>query len=192
MSVDDHFPGFSSTPTIHFTNQFKIIRWHPPIPGRLTLNFDRSLQGTSAAGGFILHDWKGAVLLVGACSYGTATVAMTESRALRDGLVAALSAGYYTLDVEGDNSLVIAAVTGKIGVPWRVKTVIHDIQQLFMQAPDSHITHVYREANLAADWLSKLGHSTTGTWTNVDDCSANLCLIVNADRIGRSLVRRAA
>jgi len=157
----------------------------------MKLNFDGSFQGTSAVGGFIIRDWKGAVLLVDACNYGTTTVAMAESRALRDGLEAAVRAGYSALDVEGDNSLVIAAVTTNLGIPWRVRTVIHDIQQLFMQVPDSRITHVYREANLAADWLSKLGHSTTGIWTNVDDCRAELSLIVNADRIGRSLVRRA-
>jgi len=117
---------------------------------------------------------------------------MAESRALRDGLGAAVRAGYYALDVEGDNSLVIAAVSTNTGIPWRVRTVIHDIQRLFLQIPDSRITHVYREANLAADWLSKLGHSITGTWTNVEDCSAELSLIVTADRDGRSLVRRAA
>ena len=125
MSVDDHFKGFSSTPTTHFKNHFKIIRWHPPTPGRTKLNFDGSLQGKSAAGGYILRDWKGAVLLAGACNYGNTTVAMGESRALRDGMEAALNAGYSTLEVEGDNSLVIAAVKGEIWVPWRIKTVIY-------------------------------------------------------------------
>ena len=192
MSVDDHFPGFSSPPTIYPSSQFKIIRWHPPIPGRMKLNFDGSLQGTSTAGGFIIRDWRGEVLLAGACNYGSTTVAMAESCALRDGLVAAVRAGFYALDVEGDNSLVIAAVSTNTGIPWRVRTVIHDIQHLFLQIPDSRITHVYREANLAADWLSKLGHSITGTWTNVEDCSAELSFIVTADRDGRSLVRRAA
>jgi len=86
--------------------------------------------------------------------------------------------------------LVIAAVTVEVGLSWRIKTVINDIQQLFTQALDNKITHVYREANLAADWLSKLGHSTTGTWTNVDYYSADLYLIVNEDRIGRFIVRR--
>jgi len=192
MSVDNYSPGFPSIPTTHLTSQIKIIRWHPPNPGRMKLNFDGSLQGTSAAGGFIIRDWQGAVLLIGACNYGTTTVAMAESRALRDGLQAAIRAGYSALDVEGDNSLVVAAVTTSIGIPWRVKTVIHDIQQLLLKVPDSRLTHVYREANLAADLLSKLGHSTSGIWTNVADCSVELSLIVNADRIGRSLMRRAA
>ena len=53
---------------------------------------------------------------------------MAESHALRDGIEAALNAGYSTLDIEGDNSIVIAAVKGDIGVPWRIKTVIYDIR----------------------------------------------------------------
>jgi len=113
MSVDELFRGalFTPTPKLHF------IRWHPPTPGMEKFNCDRSLQGKSAAGGCILRNWRGGILLVGAVNYGHTSVVMVESRALRDGLQAALERGYFRLDMEGDNSIVIGASLKEIEVP---------------------------------------------------------------------------
>jgi len=90
-------------------------------------------------------------------------VLLAESRALRDGLETALNAGFCRLIVEGDNSLVIAAFNRELEVPWRLKTVMQDIQILAQRAQFIQVTHIYREANMAADWLSKLGHSISKT-----------------------------
>ena len=75
MSVDDFFQESSFTPT----HKLQIIRWHPPTPGTIKLNFDESLHGNSAAGGYILRDWRGVVLVVGASNYGNISVVMAES-----------------------------------------------------------------------------------------------------------------
>ena len=131
MSVDISIQGSSSTPSI---NQNQFIRWQPPSPGMVKLNFDGSLQGNSAAGGFIIRDQKGEILALGADNYGHTSVLLAESRALRDGLETALNAGFYRLTVEGDNSLVIAAFNKKLAVPWRLKTVMQDIQVLAQRA----------------------------------------------------------
>ena len=41
---------------------------------------------------------------------------------------------------------------------------MQDIQVLAQQAQFIQVTHMYREANMEADWLSKFGHSITDTW----------------------------
>ena len=130
MSVDEFFQGSFFTPThkLHF------IRWHPSTPGTTKLNFDGSLQGKSAAGGYILRDWRGEILLLGAANYGHTSVVMAESRALRDGLQAALERGYSRLDIEEDSSVVIGGSKKEIEVSWRIKNVIHDIQTLTQNA----------------------------------------------------------
>jgi len=189
MSVDISIQGSSSTPSI---NQNQFIRWQPPSPGMVKLNFDGSLQGNSAAGGFIIRDWKGEILALGADNYGHTSVLLAESRALRDGLETALNAGFYRLTVEGDNSLVIAAFNKKLAVPWRLKTVMQDIQVLAQRAQFIQVTHIYREANMAADWLSKLGHSIPNTWRSNHCYHPQLRNIVEEDRSGRTLVRRGA
>ena len=130
MSVDKFIQGSSFTPS----HKIQIIRWHPPTPGTVKLNFDGSLQGNSAAGGYIICDWKGEILEAGASNYGNTSVIMAESRALRDGLQAALKSRFHKLVIEGDNSIVIGAFKNEVEIPWRIKNVMQDIQVLAQQA----------------------------------------------------------
>ena len=121
MSVDISIQGSSSTPSF---KHIQLIRWQPPQPGLFKLNFDGSLQGNSAAGGFIIRDWQGEIRALGAEHYGHTSVLLAESRALRDGLETALKAGCSRLIVEGDNALVIAAFNKERAIPWRIKTIM--------------------------------------------------------------------
>ena len=130
--------------------------------------------------------------MVGASNYGNTSVVIAESGALRDGLLAALKFGYPRLDIEGDNFVVIGALKKQIEVPWRIKNVIQDRQTLTKQAEHVQVTHIYREANMVADWLSKFGHSIANTWSSTECDSIDLRAIVQNDRIGRTLVRRDA
>jgi len=123
ISVDDFLQGSFFTPS----HKNQIIRWHPPTPGMVKLNFDGSLQGNSAVGGYIIRDWKGEVLAVGGSNYGNTSVIMAESRALRDGLQAAFDSGFYRVVIEGDNSIVIGYSKKEFQVPWRIKSVMQDI-----------------------------------------------------------------
>jgi len=63
-----------------------------------------------------------------------------------------------------------------------------------MLGQDVHvkIQHIYREANMAANWLSKYGHSITGTMSTIQSFDIELRNIVKDDVIGRILVRRSA
>ena len=115
---------------------------------------------------------------------------MAESRALRDGLQAALNAGHQRLDIEGDNNAVISALRKETTIPWQVKNVLQDIQALSIQVEKVRVTHIYRGAKMTADWLSKLGHSIADTWSSTECHSMELRAIVQDDRIGRTFVRR--
>ena len=123
MSVDHLTQGSFFTPP----NKIHFIRWQPPTPGAVKLNFDGSLQGSSAAGGFIIRDWRGEILIMGASNYGDTSVILAECRALRDGLVAALNYEFSNLVVEGDNSMVVGAFNKETAVPWCIKTTMQDI-----------------------------------------------------------------
>jgi len=188
MSADDFFQGISSTPTQ--THIF--IRWHSPNPHWIKLNFDGSLQNSSAAGGFILRDWRGASLLTGASNYGASSIIVAEARALRDGVQAATRAGYRWLQVEGDNLTVIEALQGKSAIPWQINHIIQDVRNLLAQVDQVVIKHIYREANMAADWLAKYGHSVSGTMETIEISNPEFRLIVCDDMLGRTLARRGA
>ena len=95
----------------------QLVLWHPPPPGFITLNFDGSLVNSAAAAGFILRDWTGQIIKVGAANYGQTSILVAEARALQDGIEAATQAGFHKLYIEGDNRTVIPVVQGKIRIP---------------------------------------------------------------------------
>ena len=65
-----------------------------------------------------------------------------------------------------------------------MKTLLQDMTYV-------SISHVYREANMVADWLSKASQSLLNTEVNRDSSPPQeLSDIMQADRIGRTLVRR--
>ena len=89
--------------------------------------------------------------MAGASNYGNTSVIMAESRALRDGLQAALQFGLLRLEIEGDNSVVIGALQKKSEVPWQIKNITQDIHTLIQQTKNVQLSHIYQEANMAAD-----------------------------------------
>jgi len=62
----------------------------PPNPGWVKLTFDGSSNHYSTVGGFILRDWTGKVIRLGATNYGHASSLVAEAQALKDGLCMAI------------------------------------------------------------------------------------------------------
>jgi len=124
MSIDNFFRGSSSSPT----TSNHLVRWHPPPPGFVKLNFDGYLVNSSAAGGFIVRDWTGKLIKAGATYYGDTPILVAEARALRDGLRLMIQAGFNNIVIEGDNMIVIQVLKGKILVPWQISNIIEDIR----------------------------------------------------------------
>ena len=129
--------------------------------GRVKLNFEGSRQSGLAAGGYVLRDWWGTVLQLGAASYGRASILMAEGRTLRDGIQAAFLSGYRNMEIEGDNMVIIQAIQlqGQIQVPWQLCNIVSEIKATLDQCAQVMIRHIYRKANMTMDWLSKVGHS---------------------------------
>jgi len=188
MSVDTFLQGYSFIPD----KCSRFIRWEPPPPDRVKLNFDGSLQRGMAAGGYVLRDWKGEVLMVGATSYGRTSIIMAEGRALRDGLQAVISGGYRKLEIEGDNMLIIQVIQDRAQIPWQLRNIILEIKGLLNQCFQVMIRHIYREANMAADWLSKYGHSAPFNLLLAECDALEFRTIIQEDWAGRTLVRRGA
>jgi len=130
--------------------------------------------------------------MTGASNYGASSILVAEGRVLRDGVHAAIMAGYSRLQIEGDNLIVIKALQGKVAIPWQINYIIHDVRNLLIQANQVVIKHIYREANMTADWLSKYGHSLSNTMLATDFCNLELRNIVRDYMLGRTLARRGA
>ena len=79
---------------------------------------------------------------MGASNYGNTSVVMAESRAVRNGLQA-LKFEFSSLEIEGDNSVVIDAVKKEIEALWIIKNVMQDIWTLIQQTQHVQVTHIY-------------------------------------------------
>ena len=83
----------------------------------MVINFDGSVQNTSATGGYIIRDSKRAMLIAESHHCGCTSIIMAEARALRDGMQAANAAGYKDIIIEGDNQMIITALLGFTSIP---------------------------------------------------------------------------
>jgi len=91
--------------------------------------------------------------------YGCASL-VAEVRPLQDGVQAANMAGYHNIIIVGDNQIIINALLGVISSPRKISTVINDVKFLLQHnnRTQFQVRHIFREANMASDWLSKSGH----------------------------------
>ena len=151
----------SSTPSFHQQQHHPpsthFIRWQIPVGGFIKLNFDGTKSPAGTAAGFVLRNWQGGFVIAGTRFMEQAPIIVAEATAMRDGIRAALDAGYRKIQVEGDNQIVIKAIQNQIHTPWQIATLLEDIRNMIINCEDISFTHIYREGNMAADWMAKYG-----------------------------------
>lgn len=122
----------------------------------------------SAASGFVVRNSTGHSIIAMARNLEFSKILMAEAMALRDGLLAVPSPTQKSLIVEGDSKTLIDALTGKIGIPWKIKFLVFDILALACQFLSLSFHHILREANFITDSLANLGRSASPflSWCN--------------------------
>ncbi|XP_059077959.1 uncharacterized protein LOC131876549 [Cryptomeria japonica] len=145
-------------------------RWSSPPPPSLKLNFDGVAHSGSAAGGRIIRDSLGNLVLAYAGNFDSILSNMVEALTLFGGLKMALGTDTKKLIIEGDSKLVIEATKGASGICWRIKNVIKDIWSMIVWLEDFQIQHIYREGNGVADSLAAAGLEIKGMryWGHLD------------------------
>ena len=100
--------------------------------------------------------------------------------------------GYKNLIIEGDNQVIIKATSGTLSILWQISNIIRDIRYWLDQSNHVEVSHIFREANMAADWLSKYGHTNQITAEAISSLHRKLQKIVCGDVTGRAFVRKGA
>ena len=106
---------------------------------------------------------------------------MTEALALQFACLEAARLGFSRVHLEGDCLCVINAVLGKGVGLWEIDLVVSDIRTLLSNFQEVRISHVFREANSAADKVAGLGHLSLGSGLV---CNPDFMSIVRKDAIG--------
>ena len=120
-----------------------------------------------------------------------APILVAEATAVRDGLKSAVEAGWRRIEVEGDNKVVINAISGTITPPWQIAAIIEDIKTLSQDCEEITFNHIYRESNMAADWVAKFGCQLRSLPLSifVVPPSRGFLFLLADDNLGRSFVR---
>lgn len=170
----------------------KWIMWRKPPGGFVKLNFDGSKSSQGAAGGYLIRDWTGRFLQAASFNLGCSSVLVAEATALRNGVQAAVQAGFKNIHIEGDNRTLIQAVLKEIHVPWEIQVLVQDISTFITSFTHVVINHTFRQGNRAADWLAKFALSvhSTHVWHVVPP--RDLFPFLFDDNLGRALERRAS
>ncbi|XP_009339970.1 uncharacterized protein LOC103932148 [Pyrus x bretschneideri] len=107
------------------------IKWHPlDRHDVIKLNFDGSVSNSRAAAAFVLRNSNSQVIGEGALNLDGVTISVAEEMCLREWLQCGRHKGFTKVMVEGDSKLIIEAVQGHWGIPWRVNSIINDISIL--------------------------------------------------------------
>lgn len=185
------FPSSNSYPSSSCRKTYWVA-WRAPPGGSIKVNFDGAKTSQGAAGGFIIRDWEGQFIQAASFRLGSASVLVAEATALRNGIHAAVQAGFTHIQIEGDNKTLIQAVQGRIQPPWEIQVLIHDIHMFMQRCISVTFFHIFREDNRAADWLARFGLSccSTSVWHVIPH--RDLGCILYEDNLGRTLERRAA
>ncbi|CAN0906462.1 Putative ribonuclease H protein At1g65750 [Linum grandiflorum] len=80
-------------------------------------------------------------------------------RAIVDGLNIAWSLGIRRIKVQSDSTAVIAIFINDSALEHQHAVLVMHFKEFCSRQWEVHLSHIYREANNAADYLANLGHS---------------------------------
>ena len=106
---------------------------------------------------------------------------MAELKALHSGLVICMERGFDKIWIEVDATSILSLLSSPHPGCWRFQQILHKIKEI-MNHMDIKITHIYREANRAADLLATQAcHSHSPAIFSKDHLHGQLKGIVRLD-----------
>ncbi|XP_077228526.1 uncharacterized protein LOC143861488 [Tasmannia lanceolata] len=167
----------------------KTCNWITPDPGWWKLNTDASLKEDKAAIGGLLRD--AACNIIGSFSINKSpkTIQELEMEAIQKGICTALRHNISNLWLESDSLYSVSVINGKARCLWKLIPTLATISAKLSELPAWKITHSWREANGAADFLSKFECLIKGEDIPSDSLPLDLINIIRSDFSGTIYTR---
>ncbi|XP_077246062.1 uncharacterized protein LOC143885910 [Tasmannia lanceolata] len=167
----------------------KTCNWITPDPGWWKLNTDASLKEDKAAIGGLLRD--AACNIIGSFSINKSpkTIQELEMEAIQKGICTALRHNISNLWLESDSLYSVSVINGKARCLWKLIPTLATISAKLSELPAWKITHSWREANGAADSLSKFECPIKGEDIPSDSLPLDLINIIRSDFSGTIYTR---
>jgi ribonuclease HI len=159
-----------------------VVRWKPPLPGCLKINWDTARDSHSRSIGFglLVRNSNGLIYATGSLSMRTLMdpVAVKAFVALR-ALEFCRSRGYSNIMLEGDSLEVVKSINNS-GLNWtRIGPIVSDIKEVMRSFSNWQVGHIKKEGNVIAHKLAKFGiqHGFDRIWLDcLPDCIREVVL----------------
>ncbi|GAV56694.1 RVT_3 domain-containing protein [Cephalotus follicularis] len=135
----------------------------PPPVGSLKLNTDGSCINNACAGGGVVWDHSGMIILAFSSYFGTGNSAEAEAKAMLLGLLLCSERGLPISFMELASLLIINCFNDLWDPPWAIEYILRESKILIPYS--ASISHVFRKGNGLADRLATHGHSSQGIAT---------------------------
>ncbi|XLR04880.1 hypothetical protein HN51_059755 [Arachis hypogaea] len=163
-----------------------LVRWVPPSEGTIKLNVDGSSRenpGRAGCGG-LLRDQDGNCIAGFVSHIGFASSVAAELVAIRHGLWLAWQFGYRKVECESDCMVALEIIHDDAGDFPEFADIVEEIHQFMLLEWDVTIYHVMREANSCADFLAKIGSSSSYAFSLMNRPPPELTHLLLADSKG--------
>ncbi|XP_077215696.1 uncharacterized protein LOC143850322 [Tasmannia lanceolata] len=167
----------------------QLCSWECPKANWSKLNSDAALVNDKAGLGGIIRNWHGDTLALYSIRADVEDIHLLEMKAIYYGIKLAAAKGCHNLWIESDSLLSVNVILHLWQTPWKAIPIIHNIRQILSTFTEWHISHIWREANAGADFLSKPDCYCEGDDIPIHLIPQELKVITSLDATGTSYPR---
>ncbi|XP_077232361.1 uncharacterized protein LOC143869152 [Tasmannia lanceolata] len=162
----------------------QFCQWEKPGGDVVKLNSDASMKGDAAGIGGILRDYTGTIRGCFSLNTDLKSIHILEMDAILHGLELARKLNISNIWIESDSLVAVKIMNGSWDCPWRAKSLLNTIIKRLQEFHNWKVSHIWREANQPADYLSKPECPCKGMDIEVMGIPSQLVELVIQDSLG--------
>ncbi|XP_077253759.1 uncharacterized protein LOC143892780 [Tasmannia lanceolata] len=183
LTVNLRLPGFLKTAVP------KYCQWIPSDSYTLKLNSDASLDEDTESLGGMISDHKGSIIGCFSVIRKSEPIHHLELEAILQGIILADKLNISKIWIESDSLSAVQVINMGQNCPWAKIPTVEGIHNALSKFISWEISHIWREANGAADYLSKKDYPSKGISLPPVQLPHDLKAIITADSNGTQYLR---
>ncbi|XP_077232359.1 uncharacterized protein LOC143869136 [Tasmannia lanceolata] len=119
------------------------------------INTDAAVHNGMGGIGGLIRNSMGEVQVMFSLRSGCEEIHLLEMKAILHGIILARTEGYESIWIESDSLVAVNVILEKWECPWKAIPIVEEIRDALRNTQNWKLSHIWREANGAADFLSK-------------------------------------
>ncbi|XP_077232005.1 uncharacterized protein LOC143865715 [Tasmannia lanceolata] len=147
------------------------------------------MENDGAGLGGVIRDSEGEIVVLFSTEAPKEDIFMLELEAIYKGIQLASSRGYDRIWLESDSLVAVQIISDQVEPPWKSVKILQQIKEKISSFSSWKISHIWREANSAADYLSKRSCPLKGVDLPPTIATPELLAIIRDDCEGKKYIR---